>query len=524
MTDALSRPASRHLAREPEYHPAKDSMAYEQGRPELSTPLDAVAPVGLALRRRPLEPIGEDLREMLVVVANYVSDVVDGLPTQSVGDCEGVEDLLADPVIRRMPPERGRPLHELLAVIDRAAGKGINTAHGGLFGFVPGGGLVSAGIADLIADVLNRYTGQATPAPGLVALETDVLRWLADLFHLPAGAAGILTTGTSMATLSAMITARSSLLPGDFLSGAIYVTEQTHDHVAKAAQLLGFAPQAVRIVGVDRRLRMDPAALHETIVADRAAGFLPFFVVASAGTTNTGTVDPIPAIADVAAAEGLWMHVDAAYGGFFQLTKRGRRQLRGIERADSMALDPHKGLFLPFGTGCLLVRNGRLLREAHSTRSPDYLQDLRGSTLPDFGDYGPELSRDFRGLRVWLPLHLHGVAAFRDALDEKLDLARMAYEELAVVPQLVMVGPPDLSIFGFHLRSDTIDANLDDENKGTAELLRRVNAEGKILFSSTRLSGRMIVRMCVLHHRTDLARVSEAVAAIRQHAGDLRPI
>jgi aromatic-L-amino-acid decarboxylase len=477
-----------------------------------------------ALRRRPLEPVGDELRKALLIVTDYVCAVVDQLPMQSVTDFGGVQKLLADTVLRRMPQEDGRPLGELIELIDRAAAKGINTANGGLFGFVPGGGLVSAGIADLIADVLNRFTGQSTPAPGLVALETDILRWMSELFCLPTEARGILTTGTSMATLSALITARTSLLPNDFLRGVMYVTNQTHAHVAKAARLLGFLPEAVRIVGCDERQRMDPGALHAAVVADKAKGLLPFFVVASAGTTNTGAVDPMSAIADVAVIDGLWMHVDAAYGGFFQLTNRGKQRLRGVELADSIALDPHKGLFLPFGTGCLLVRNGQLLREAHSGGDPDYLQDLQGSPLPDFSDYGPELTRDFRGLRVWLPLHLHGVEAFRSALNEKLDLAQLAYEKLSAVSELIMLEPPDLSIIGFRMNSQAVAGGHDTAagDEATAELLRRINAEGRVMLSSTRLSGRLVVRMCVLHHRADEAKVEEAIDAIQRHAADLR--
>ncbi|MGW6278479.1 pyridoxal phosphate-dependent decarboxylase family protein [Kribbella sp. NPDC055071] len=467
--------------------------------------------------RRVLEPTGDELRGLLASVVDYLCVTVESLPEAPVSRSDGIADLLADPEVRQTPQEQGRPLDELLRVIDRAASRGLNPSHGGLLGFVPGGGIVAAGMADLIADVLNRYTGQAMPSPGLVAIETDVLRWLSDLFDLPDKAAGILTTGASLAVLSALITARNALLPADFLSGTIYVTDQTHAHVSKAARLLGFGGDAVRIVAVDNDLRMDPAALQASIAADRASGRKPFFVVASAGTTNTGRVDPLSAVADVAADKGIWLHVDAAYGGFFQLTERGRKVLAGIERADSLALDPHKGMFLPFGTGCLLVRDGELLRSAHSAGDADYLQDLRGSTLPDFSDYGPELTRDFRGLRLWLPLQLHGVGAFREMLDEKLDLARFAHQELSKVPHLVLSEQPELSTFCFRLEAEGNDPDSD-----TAELLRRVNSEGRVHLSSTRIDGRFVIRMCVLNFRTRVTQVSEALDALRRHTADLR--
>jgi aromatic-L-amino-acid decarboxylase len=289
----------------------------------------------------------------------------------------------------------------------------------------------------------------------------------------------------------------------------MYVTDQVHQAVTKSARIAGLPARAVRTVPVDADLRMNVAALRSMVDRDRADGHRPFCVVASAGTTNTGTIDPLPAIADVAADEALWLHVDAAYGGFFQLTDRGRERLRGIERADSLVLDAHKALFLPFGTGCLLVRDAELLRQAHSGDEAHYLQDIGDSGLPNFNEYGPELSRDYRGLRMWLPLHLHGVAAFRAALDEKLDLAETAYEELIADPHLSVLQRPDLSTVAF-------ECHAGDE--ATAEVLRRVNAEQRVLLSSTRIDGRYVGRISVLNHRTDAARVAEAVDAIRRHA------
>lgn len=454
----------------------------------------------------PLDLTGEELRAALATAADYVAGFVDRLPYAPVLDDHGMAELLDDQELRRPPPESGRPLNELLQLVDRAASKGHNTSSPGMIAYSPGGGIVSAGIADLVADVLNRYTGQAAPSPALVAMELDVLGWMRDLFSFPASTAGILTTGGSMATLSAVITARAAMLPANFLDGTLYVTSQTHHATAKAAKLAGFPDTAMRMVPVDSELRMDPFALQNAIRADRAAGKVPFFVTASAGTTNTGTIDPLPALADVASANGLWLHVDAAYGGFFHLTSRGRQRLDGIERADSLALDPHKSMFLPFGTGCLLVREGSSLASAHSVGTGHYLADLRGASLPDFADYGPELTREFRGLRMWLPLHLHGVGAFRAALDEKLDLAEYVYKSLSSMPSLSVLQVPDLSVLVFKCRSAA----------ETKALLDRVNASGRVALSSTRIHGELVARMCVLSFRTGKSRVDEALELIRE--------
>lgn len=447
---------------------------------------------------------------MMSEVTEYLVSQVDRIRDVPVSDFDGVPDLLADPELRRPPADKGRPFGELLSIVDRAAAKGLDAGHPGHLAYIPGGPLVSAAVAELIAAVLNRYTGLAHVAPGLVALEADVIRWLADLFALPDTAAGILTSGASIATLSALVTARDALLPDDFRAATVYVTTQTHHCVAKNARLIGLSVDSVRTVPVDGDLRMDPDALRAAIVADRAAGRRPLAVVANAGSTGTGAIDPLHPLADIAAEAGMWLHVDAAYGGFFQLTDRGRDRLRGIERADSLVVDPHKSLFLPFGTGSLLVRDGELLRRAHSGAESHILQDMHGSAVPDFAAYGPELTRGYRGLRMWLPLHLHGVDAFRSTLDEKLDLAEYAFAELRDDPHLHVLGAPELSVVAFQHRGGQ-----------TAELLRRVNAEARVFLSSTTIDDRYTGRICVLNYRTDRDRVDMAIDAVRRHAAAL---
>jgi aromatic-L-amino-acid decarboxylase len=317
-----------------------------------------------------------------------------------------------------------------------------------------------------------------------------------------------------MANFSAIVTARRSRLPEDFLSGSICVSEHVHASVTKAAMLAGFPIANVRAVPADDALRMDVDALRRRIAEDRAEGLTPFAVVASAGTTTTGAIDPLDAIADVAAGEGLWLHADAAYGGFFRLTDRGRERFRGIERADSITLDPHKGMFLPYGTGALVVRDGRLLREAHHIGTSAYLQDLAADAqIPNFAEYSAELSRDFRGLRVWFPLKLHGVAAFRDALDEKLDLAEHLYESLVEVPELELPWRPELSVVPFRLRGADDDANR--------RFLDAINDSKRVFLSSTVIDGRFTLRACILSHRTHRDRVDECIDIVRRAAVEI---
>jgi aromatic-L-amino-acid decarboxylase len=402
-------------------------------------------------------------------------------------------------------------------VFREAAALAIETAGPSYMAYVGGGGLYTSALAEFLARGVNRFTGLAAFAPALVAMEESTLRWLGREFGLPAGSGGLLTTGGSMATLVALVAARTDRLGDDIGRGTVYVTAHTHQSLAKAARIAGLRADQVRVVPTTADLRMDPAAAEEVIVADRAERRVPFLLVGTAGTTNTGTVDPLGPLADVARDQGLWFHVDGAYGGFFHLTERGRARLAGIERADSLVLDPHKGLFLPHGTGVVLVREAGTLRRAFAAGG-DYLQDVAdGDALPDYADMGPELTRDFRGLRLWLPLHLHGVGAFRATLDEKLDLARFAYDDLLADPHLELPWEPDLSTVTFRL-AGSAGAGDGDGDQRNHDLLARINATRRVHLSSTQIDGRHTLRLCIISHRTHLDRVQEALQIIHATA------
>ena len=469
----------------------------------------------------PLEPDRAAMTAMAAAAAELVADFVEGLPSAPAMnvDAEGAEAL----VEALAAPPAGTPAEggfdELLGVFREAAAVAIETAGPSYMAYVGGGGLYTSALAEFVARGLNRFTGLAAFAPALVAMEESTVRWLGREFGLPAGSGGLLTTGGSMATLVAVVAARTDRLDHsghDLARGTVYVTAHTHQSLAKAARIAGLRAEQIRVVPTTTDLRMDPAAAEELIAADRAAGGVPFLLVGTAGTTNTGTVDPLVALADVARDQGLWFHVDGAYGGFFQLTERGKVRLAGIERADSLVLDPHKGLFLPHGTGVVLVREAATLRRAFSSGG-DYLQDVAGDdALPDYADMGPELTRDFRGLRLWLPLHLHGVDAFRATLDEKLDLATMAYDDLLTDDRLNLPWQPDLSTVVFRLA----DTNGPDPNGPDAadqrnqDLLTRINATRRVHLSSTRIDGRQVLRLCIISHRTHQDRLQEALHII----------
>lgn len=464
--------------------------------------------------RSPFDPSLEEMRTMGAEVVDFVSRFVDERYTARSSDYTNLEPLLAS--LAGPPPAASGSLTELLAIVETAAGKGFDTANPGFVGYIPGGGLYASALADFIACAINRYTGVAAPAPALVQMEASVLRWLCDLFGLPAGSQGVLTPGGSMSNLSAVITARSAVLGERFLEGTMYVSDEVHHSISKSARIAGLPDGSIRAIPSDDSLRFDLEALQSAINEDRARGRKPFMIVGSAGTVSTGVIDPLEELADLAKREQLWFHVDGAYGGFFQLTERGRERLRGIERADSITLDPHKGLFLPYGTGCLLARDGEKLRAAHEAHA-DYLpapSDDPG--LPDLSSFSPELTRDFRGLRLWLPLHLHGVDTFVRALDEKLDLAAFVYEELRAVPHLEVPWRPDLSLVAF---KPTEGSGID-----AGELLDRVNSDGRMWLSSAPVRGETYLRVCILSHRSHPQRIQEGVEIIRSAARETKGV
>jgi aromatic-L-amino-acid decarboxylase len=376
-------------------------------------------------------------------------------------------------------------------------------------------------VADFVADAVNRYVGVFAAAPGLAQLESNVISWFGEIVGYPEGFRGILTSGGSLATFSAIVAARRDRLPENFLSATLYASDQTHHSVRKAAALAGFPADSVREVETDDAFRIRIDRLREAIAADRAAGRSPFLIVGNAGTTNTGAVDDLAALADLAARERLWFHVDAAYGGFFLLTAEGRRRLAGVERSDSVVLDPHKGLFLPYGTGALLVRDGEALKRAHAL-SADYMPSMQDDPdLSDFNLLSPELSRDFRGLRVWLPLKMHGIGPFRRNLEEKLALARRAEAELRRIPDVEILAESQLSIVAFRLRPAGLsETEIDALNR---ELMARVNGRKRVYLTGTLLRGRFAIRICVLSFRTHADRIEAALEDIRAAAGEVRP-
>jgi glutamate/tyrosine decarboxylase-like PLP-dependent enzyme len=411
--------------------------------------------------------------------------------------------------------ERAREPEAVLDYLDRWVDRpGIATASPRFMGYVPGGGLFHSAIGDFLAASSNKYAGFASAAPGAVYLENATTAWLARTIGFPETAAGTLTSGGSLANLTAIVAAREAR--DEEGGGAVYLSRTAHHCIDKALRIAGRARAPRRLIPVDERHRMRADALAEALERDRADGVRPWLVVASAGTVDTGAVDPLADIADLCEEHGAWFHVDGAYGGLFMLCEEGRRVLAGIERADTAALDPHKTMFLPYGTGAVVARDGRTLLDAFSA-SADYIRPFAEDGVgASPGDLSPELTRHFRALRLWLPLQLAGIGAFRSAQSEKIALARYFHERLSAMAGWETGPAPDLSIVAFRYRPATGD--IDAFNR---DLLRRLQEEGRIFLSGTRIDGADWLRCAILSFRTHLEHVDEAIDVLGRLAAAL---
>lgn len=467
---------------------------------------------------RLLEPDLGQREHLLQQVSAYSQEYLEGISdapaNYAFADGRGLTD---SPIA-----EQGIEIEEALALLqENVDTSGITTTSGRFLGYIPGGALYPSALGDYLAAVANRYAGHFFASPGAVRMENMLLRWMAGVAGYSDKAAGNLTSGGSIANLLAVVTARDTCdIAGDRLPrSVIYLTEHAHHSIDKAIHVAGLSACIKRKMPVDEQYRMDAGALSKAVAADRMAGLNPWLVVAAAGTTNTGSVDPLPAIAEIAEANGLWFHLDGAYGAFFTLCPEGKAALVGMDKADSLAMDPHKTLFLPYGTGALLVKDGSKLYASQNWDAA-YMQDIPDD-IEEWSpaELSPELTKHFRGLRVWLPLKLFGLAPFRAALSEKIQLARYFHEKIRKRSGVdgFEVGPyPDLSVVTYRYLPQRGDADAFNER-----LTKRIQQDGRIFISSTRVGGKFVLRMAISSFRTHLDDIDEALDVLKRTAARL---
>lgn len=460
---------------------------------------------------RRLEPDSEDRRKMSGPVFRYAEQFLDTVNDKQafVVPAPGVED--GRPIsFSEEPEEVGAVLKWIGEKVDRP---GLNPASGGHLAYIPGGGIYPASLGDYLAAVTNRYAGVHFAGPGAIRVEKTLIDWMAKLAGLPATAAGDLTSGGSIANLIGIVSAREAFkIPArDFHRAVVYMTRHVHHSLEKALGIAGMKESVLRFVEVDDRYRMRTDALEAAVSGDKKTGLLPWMVIASAGTTDTGAIDPMDRIGEIAREHGLWYHIDAAYGGFFLLCKGGSTLLQGINMGDSIVMDPHKGLFLPYGSGAVLVKDGEILRRAH-TYEANYMQDAReDQDRFSPADHSPELTRHFRGMRLWLPIKLFGLAPFRACLEEKRLLARYFHERIGEIDRFEVGPPPELSVVTYRYLPRRGDP--DDFNR---RLIREVRKDGRVFLSSTMLDGKFVLRLAVLSFRTHLRQIDLALKILQE--------
>ncbi len=452
----------------------------------------------------------EAVRSRVIDYSENFLDNVDSLNAYNLSEGKGIA-LLDSPI-----SETGIDIDKAISLIEENVDTpGLNPASGGHLGYIPGGGIYYSALGDYLADVFNRYAGIFYASPGAVRMENMLIRWMSGIVGYPANATGNLTSGGSLANLIAIVTARDAcgINSTNMTRSVIYLSEQAHHSIDKAIRIAALGECIVRHLPLDDRYRIIAGGLADQIEKDRSAGLNPFLIVASAGTTDVGAIDPLAEIGEIAKTNGLWYHIDAAYGGFFVLTNEGKEKLKGIETSDSLVIDPHKGLFLPYGLGVVLVKDAVKLHESHRYMA-NYMQDAAAAAdEPSPADLSPELTKPFRGLRLWLPLKLHGVAPFRACLEEKLLLAKYFYAEVQKIGFESKI-EPELSVVTYRYVPATGDAN--EFNK---RLLNAVVADGRVFISSTMLNDEFTLRFACLAFRTHLNTVDLLLNILRQKVG-----
>ena len=434
----------------------------------------------------------EEMRKFGYAVIDLLAEHFANIGNEPVGSKVGPEKLI--PVFDRDPPETGRDPNEILAELKRDVfPNNLHVDHPRFFAFVPGPNNFVSTMADALAAGFNIFNGTWLGGSAAAALELGVIRWLCRVCRLPTSAGGLFVSGGSMANLTGLVAARHSLLQDRVADTTLYFSDQTHSSVERALRVIGFLPEQMRKLPSDENFRLSIQNLRQAIAEDRSKGLRPFCVIANAGTTNTGALDPLAELADIAAEEKLWFHIDGAFGAAAILSERGQVLLDGLERADSISLDPHKWLFQSFECGCILVRDVALLKSAFQIK-PDYLRDVHRNAVEfNPADHGVQLTRNFRALKVWLSLQTFGVAAFREAIARGFESAEIAERELMARKGWEILSPAQMATVCFRFgKSDEVQTQLVD----------LMMQDGYALLTSTTLRGAVALRLCTINPRT----------------------
>jgi len=452
--------------------------------------------------------------EMKQIGYQIIDTIVEHFDTQNdkkpvaIASRQEMDDLFLESA-----PEEPSDAKEVLDfVIDKVLPNSNIVSHPKSYSFVPGPSNYISVMADTLATGFNIFSGGWAASPAAAELEIVTMNWLLKLFKFPSKkGGGLFTSGGSMANLTALVTARRQRCGDDFSKAIIYMSDQAHSSNIKAIRVLGFRKEQVRIIPTDIEFKMAINKLKNAIAKDRLEGLQPFCIIASAGTTNTGTIDPLNEIATICKSEKLWFHIDGAYGAAAILSQKGSQLLKGIEKADSLTIDPHKWMYQPYEMGCLLVRNHNWLSDTFSEK-PEYLRDIEGNASEiNFYDHGIQLTRRFRALKFYMSVKTFGLKAFKKAVSYNIDLADQVEEILRKSSNWEVISPATLAIINFRynpIGNTYTEKELDTLNQ---YISKKIVESREALLVTTVLQKQVVLRMCLINPRTTLKDIEDTL-------------
>lgn len=421
--------------------------------------------------------------------------------------------------LEEVPEKPSNPFEVLDFVLENVMTQSTIVSHPKSFSFVPGPSNFIGAMGDSLASGFNVFSGGWAASPAAAELEIVTMNWLLKIFGFPVvKGGGIFTSGGSMANLTAIVTARRIKCGDDFSKAVIYLSDQAHSSNIKAIRILGFRKEQIRIIPTDQEFKFGINKLKNAIAKDRLEGWQPFCLIATAGTTNTGTVDPFLPLANICKQEDIWFHIDGAYGGAAILSKNGKEFLKGINKADSLTVDPHKWFYQPYEIGCLLVRNHSWLKNTF-TEKPEYLRDVEGNTSEiNFYDHGMELTRRFRALKFYMSIKTFGLNEFRKAINYNIALSEKTEAFLRKSPNWEIISPATLAVINF--RYNPLNRSLSEKKLDTLNqyISKKVVESREALLVTTILNKQVVLRMCLINPRTTFKDVEETISLCEKFA------
>ncbi|WP_298323074.1 aminotransferase class V-fold PLP-dependent enzyme [uncultured Dokdonia sp.] len=462
--------------------------------------------------------------EMTAYGYRIVDAVVEHFDTQNSKFplASGTREEMDKMFLEEAPEKASDPQEVLEFVIEKVMKQSAISTHPKSFSFVPGPSNYVSAMSDTLATGFNIFSGGWSQSPPAAELEIVTISWLLKIFGFPVKkGGGIFTSGGSMANLTAIVTARRVMCGEDFANAVIYLSDQAHSSNIKALRIVGFTKDQIRLIPTDSEFKFSTIKLRSAIARDRLEGYNPFCVIATAGTTNTGTVDPLTEISKICKEEKLWFHIDGAYGGAAILAKNGKELLKGISKADSLTVDPHKWFFQPYEMGCLLIRNHKYLKSTF-VEKPEYLRDIEGNESEiNFYDHGVQLTRRFRALKFYMSLKTFGLEGFRNAITYNIKIAEKTEKLLRKSKKWEIVSPATLAIINFRynpLGNKFTEKQLDELNQKISGM---VTASREAQLVTTILNKQVVLRMCLINPRTTFDDVQDTLTLCEKFADEI---